>query len=179
MLRRASTVAAVGLVALLGACGTENASSIQDSDGPVAAMEYQARCVAGNLRGVVTDLSTGTGARTAVLVVTNRGGSTCTLYGYGGLEFFDAKGKPNPTDAMRVPNPGPSRVVLDPGATAGKRLRWSVVPGSGEPATGPCRPRSTGVRVTPPDGTRSFPVAHDFGSVCSGGRVQGSAYFAQ
>lgn len=126
----------------------------------------------------MTNVDAGAGNRFAELVVTNTSGKTCSLYGYGGLEFFDANGKPNPTDLVRTPNPGPSLVTLAPGDTAAKKLRWGVVPTGDEPVTGPCQPPSVGIRVIPPDDTRSFDVSYDFGSVCAGGHVEGSAYFA-
>jgi hypothetical protein len=117
------------------------------------------------------------GNRYAELVVTNKSGRTCTLYGYGGLQLVDGAGRSTPTRLTREPNPGPSLVTLPPGGTAAKKLHWGVVPSGTEPVDGPCEPASAGARVIPPDDTKAFDVRFDFGSVCANGQVAGSAYF--
>lgn len=199
MVRQALALFAIGSVVLLSACGSGDPPSTQDTSTPGATSRATTtqptssttpppstesapsnagtKCVAADLEGVVTNVDAGAGSRFAELVVTNTSGRTCTVYGYGGLELIDANGKPNPTDLVRTPNPGPSLVTLEPGGTAAKKLRWGVIPSGDEPVTGPCQPVSTGIRVIPPDDTRAFTVSYEFGSVCSGGRVEGSAYF--
>jgi hypothetical protein len=138
--------------------------------------EAGTRCGAANLTGTVAPSDASAGNRYAELVVTNRSGRTCTIYGYGGLQLVAADGRPTPTRLTRQADPGPALVTLPPGGTAAKTLHWSVVPGGNEPVTGPCQPSSAGARVIPPDDTRAFAVTYDFGSVCSGGRVDGGAY---
>jgi hypothetical protein len=195
------TLACVGVcLVVLSACGSDEPMSTKDSPAtavpspstatPASSAERPApstenapanagdRCVAADLTGTVANADAGAGNRYADLVVTNTGDAACTLYGYGGLEFFGANGKSTPTELVRVPDPGPVLVTLAPGATAAKKLRWSVIASGGEPTTGPCQPPSTGIRVIPPDDTRAFTVSYDFGPVCSGGRVEGSAYVA-
>ncbi|PPK70452.1 DUF4232 domain-containing protein [Actinokineospora auranticolor] len=135
------------------------------------------QCAPTQLSGEVRDLDSGAGQRYATLRVRNTSATACLLQGYGGLGFYAADGLPNPTDAVRTPNPGPSALVVTPGATADKRLHWSVVTGPGDNADGPCQRASTGLRVIPPDGTSPFTVPFAFGAVCSGGRIEHSAYF--
>jgi hypothetical protein len=194
---------AVGLVTLLSACGSDDQST-QDTPSPSTETETVTvsptpttttppattsapdtesappnagtKCVAMDLKGVIANADAGAGNRYADLVVTNKGQQTCTLYGYGGLELVGPNGKPNPTDLTRTPNPGPSLVTLAPGQTAAKKLHWNVIPSGNEPTTGACQPASAGIRVIPPDDTQAFVVTYDFGSVCSGGHVEGSAY---
>lgn len=135
------------------------------------------KCTATDLKGTVAPQDSGAGNRYAEIVVTNKTDRTCTLYGYGGLEFIDGNGKPTPTDLTRQPDPGPTLVRLPPGGSAAKKLHWGAVPSGDEPVTGPCEPASAGARIIPPDDTQTFIVTYAFGSVCARGRVDGSAYF--
>ncbi|HEU5475416.1 MAG TPA: DUF4232 domain-containing protein [Actinophytocola sp.] len=135
------------------------------------------RCETGWLTGSVRPLEPAAGNRYAQLVLTNTGGPLCAMYGYGGLQLVDAQGTPNPTDLVRTPDPGPTLVSLKPGEAAVKKLHWTVVPSGDEPTTGPCQPPSAGAKVIPPDETTALSVNYDFGSVCAGGKIEGSAYF--
>jgi uncharacterized protein DUF4232 len=136
------------------------------------------KCTADDLTGVVQPGDAAAGNRYVSLVVTNTSDQTCSLYGYGGLQLIGANGQPNPTILTRQPDPGPASVSLVPGGKATKKLHWVVVPTGNEPQEGPCQPESTGATVIPPDDTTSFSVDFDFGSVCNGGTIEGSAYFA-
>jgi len=198
---RVAACVAVGLVAMLSACGAPRESTgdgrvgpptvtsppaesgpvTPPSSAPPAPSEGVAaaggRCRAADLSGAVAPSDAAAGNRYAELVVTNTSGRTCTLYGYGGLQLVDGAGRSTPTKLTREPNPGPSLVTLPPGGTAAKKLHWGVVPSGTEPVDGPCEPASAGARVIPPDDTTAFSVRFDFGSVCANGRVDGSAYF--
>ncbi|WP_285509869.1 DUF4232 domain-containing protein [Actinokineospora sp. NBRC 105648] len=142
-----------------------------------AAAAPTAKCVSTQLSGAIVSLDPGAGQRHAIMRVRNASATTCSLYGYGGLQLTAADGRPNPTNSERVANPGPSQVVLRPGAGADKVLDWWASPGEGEPTTGRCQPESTGLRVIPPDGTTAFTVTFTFGSVCIGGLIRNSAYY--
>ncbi|MGH3762828.1 DUF4232 domain-containing protein [Actinophytocola sp.] len=200
--RVAAACAAAGFLAALSACGAQGStgdsqptgspvttppssapattpnSSGESSGGTESAPPGEGtKCTAKDLKGAIEPLDSAPGNRYAELVVTNRTKRPCTLYGYGGLEFIDQDGNPTPTDLTRQPAPGPSLVRLPPGGTAAKKLHWGVVPSGEEPDTGPCEPESAGARIIPPDDTQAFIVTHEFGSVCAGGHVEGSAYF--
>jgi hypothetical protein len=129
------------------------------------------------LSGTVEPQDAGAGNRYATLVVTNKGGQVCTLWGYGGLALLDVAKAEIPTQAERDIDPAPNLVTLGPGDTAAKNLRWSVIATGDEPDDGPCQPPAAAVRVIPPDETEPFEVDFDFGSVCDQGRIQTSAYY--
>jgi hypothetical protein len=206
VVRRTHVAAAVaaGVIAMLSACGTPTEStgdgartqppvttpppapSASPTTAPTTAPPTGSesappsagtKCAAKDLKGSVAPLDAAAGNRYAELVVTNKTSKTCTMYGYGGLEFIDGDGKPTPTQLSRQPDPGPAVVTLPPGGTAAKKLHWGVVPSGNESQTGPCEPSSAGVRIIPPDDTQAFIVTYEFGSVCARGHVDGSAYF--
>jgi hypothetical protein len=159
------------------------APSAQPVAGPVGGVERPAdvpsgepRCAPAQLEGRVVTGGAAAGHRRATLVVTNTSSHTCTLYGYGGAALYTASGVPIPTRLERVPEPGPSLVRLLPGGSAGKELRWGVVPSGDEPVDEPCQVPASEIRVIPPDETSPFWVVWDLGPVCDGGRIAGSAY---
>ncbi len=134
------------------------------------------RCHTSMLAGTVRHADQGAGQRYADLVLENRTGPTCTLYGYGGLELLDANGRPLPTNLSRTPNPGPQVLRLAKGQSARATLHWTAVPGEGEPTTGPCETAPAAARVTPPDEKDPLLVEWSLGSVCQHGSIDGSAY---
>src|SRR5207342_2358160 len=96
------------------------------------------KCVASQLTGSLQEGSPAAGQRYATLLVKNTSTTTCTLFGYGGLGLYFMSGTPLPTDAKRVPPPGPTTVTLAPGGTAKQNLHWTVVPSGNE--GNPCQP---------------------------------------
>jgi len=193
----AAVVLALGVA--LGACGTKQGNagdqpsstpppvttttssapaSTPSTGGETSPPNQDNRCTSDVLTGTIQPQDAGAGNRFAVLVVTNKSQKTCTLWGYGGVELFDAAKSPIPTVAERNLDPKPALVTLAPGFTAAKNLHWGVVATGDEPTDGPCEPPSTGLRVLPPDETTPFEVAFEFGSVCGDGRIETSAYFA-
>lgn len=200
MVRRARVTVCLAVVsiAVLSACG---AKSTGDSQGtspvttppspPEASPSTQTsppaggtesapagtKCTAADLEGTIAPSDAAAGNRYADLVVTNTSGAKCTLYGYGGLEFTDADGKPLPTALSRSLPPKPALVTLPPGGKAAKELHWTAVPSGDEPVDGPCETPAAGARVIPPDDTKAFTVTFSFGPVCGHGAVDGSAYF--
>jgi hypothetical protein len=206
VVRRTRVAAAVtaGVIAMLSACGTSTESTgdgattqppvttpppvppASPTTAPTTAPPTGSesappsagtKCTAKDLKGSVAPLDAAAGNRYAELVVTNKSGRMCTMYGYGGLQFIDGDGKATPTQLSRQPDPGPAVVTLPPGGSAAKKLHWGVVPSGNESQTGPCEPPSAGVRIIPPDDTQAFIVTYEFGSVCARGHVDGSAYF--
>lgn len=134
------------------------------------------RCHTGQLAASIEEQDAGAGQRYADVVLRNNGSQPCTVYGYGGMQLVGGNGEPIPTNLERVPNPGPSLVRLDPGASTRATLHWTVVPTGDEPTSGPCEPEAASVRVTPPDERAAQTVPWDRGPVCDHGRIQGSAY---
>ncbi|HEX6360064.1 DUF4232 domain-containing protein [Actinophytocola sp.] len=134
-------------------------------------------CTAALLSGSVQPMNSSAGNRYVTLTVENTSQQVCTLQGFGRLQLLTAGGEPLPTNAERNLDPVPTLVTLRPDATAGKILHWSVLAAEGDSLTGPCQPKATAIRVTPPDEEESFDVDYEFGSVCNDGQIDTSAYF--
>ncbi|GAB2624223.1 hypothetical protein GCM10027168_65170 [Streptomyces capparidis] len=112
------------------------------------------------------------GNRYAAAVLTNGSATACRLQGYVGLRLLDGTGAPLPTDAVRDRSRPSRPLTLAPGASAWARLHWSVVPGEGDPQTGPCAPPARRLQVTPPDSHTQEQAAWTQGAVCGGGRIE-------
>jgi hypothetical protein len=129
------------------------------------------------LTGSVEPKASDAGSRQVTLVVRNKSQQSCSLFGYGQLDLLDIEKNSLPTNAERNLKPESALVVLAPGASAAKTLRWSVVAAEDEPADGKCATAASSIRVTPPDEQAPFEVAFEFGPVCDHGRLETSAYY--
>lgn len=135
-----------------------------------------ARCHTGDLSARLGFIEGAAGNRYSALVLTNRSGHTCTVYGYGGLQLLDANRQPVPTRQARDPQVPPQRVLLRPGMSAHADLHWGAVPSGDESVTGPCEPEPAYLLVTPPDETRSLRIGWAAGPVCQHGVIDQGAY---
>ena len=133
------------------------------------------RCHTSQLTGHLGAVGDEAGHRDAELILTNTGGRTCTLDGYGGLGLHDGS-VVLPTRQNRVPSPAPTLVTLALGASATSTLRWSVIPGEGDAVTGRCQPVASTLEVIPPDETDPLAVVWVAGPVCEGGSVDQHAW---
>ena len=136
------------------------------------------RCHTSELTGSLVPGDPGAGQRHATLVLTDTGGETCTIDGYGGIGLVDAAGRALPTKQVRVASPAPKLITLRPGATVRAQLQWGAVPGTGDSTTGDCQPTAAALQVVPPDETDALRVAWSGGPVCEGGTIQQQAYVA-
>ena len=161
----ALTGAAVLGMAALAAAAAPGAAAAPTS-GACTTSDLSVRLLAG---------SPGAGQRFATVVLTDTGGRTCTVTGYGGLALLGAPGQGVPTDLRRVPTPAPATVTLSPGASARSLLHWTVVPAANETGTA-CEPTPTTVVVTPPDQTTAALRPWTFGPVCQHGQIEQNAY---
>jgi hypothetical protein len=84
------------------------------------------------------------GQRGTTLILTNRSGGTCYVYGYVGLGFLDGHGKPLPAHMTWLREPH-GQVTLRPGANARALLTWRVNVGTATPFS------PDQVVITPPD----------------------------
>lgn len=134
------------------------------------------RCHTGGLIARLEPGSPGAGQRYTELVLTNAGGQTCTVYGYGGLGLVDAADAPLPTQQVRDNPPAPGLVTLRPQQAARSQLHWSAVPGTGDAQNGPCQPTPAALQVIPPDETAPLSVPWDQGPVCERGTIHQQAY---
>jgi hypothetical protein len=134
-------------------------------------------CTTADLSARLLPGSPGAGQRYATVVLTDTGGRTCTVTGYGGLALLGAPGQGVPTDLRRVASPAPHPVTLSPGGSARSLLHWGAVPAADESGAA-CEPAATGVVVTPPDQTTALLRPWSFGPVCQHGLIQQNAYVA-
>ena len=116
------------------------------------------------------------GGRYSSIVLTNRSRRTSTIYGYGGLQLVDVRGRAVPTRQVRDRTTRPTLVVLRPGRSVHADLHWSAIPQSGDSETGTCQPEPTYLLVTPPDEARSLRVRWTGGPVCARGLIYQRPY---
>jgi len=103
------------------------------------------RCHTSQLGAAYTGLTAGMGGNWAMtLILTNHSGSTCYVYGYPGLAFFNGRGFPMATHLtwMKAPH---AKVILHPGGNAQAMLTWRVTMGTATPFN------PSVADITPPD----------------------------
>ena len=105
------------------------------------------------------------GVRGMTLILTNRSGAACSVYGYPGLAFATSGDVPMATHLTWVKQPR-AAVVLRPGGNAQAMLTWRVN------AAAPTASGPDIVHITPPDEYTSLRAGWD------GGPVQGGAIAA-
>ena len=118
------------------------------------------------------------GSRYSAIVLTNRSQRTHTIYGYGGLQLLDARGRTVPTRQVRDRTTRPTQVVLRPSMSAHADLHWSAVAQGSDSQTGTCQPEPAFLLVTPPDETRSLRIPWNAGPVCAQGLIIQGPYTA-
>lgn len=154
------------------------ASSTAPAGNSGAATPAEKRCDSSSLKGQINPTDAGAGNRYGKFVVTNSGTTPCTLNGYSGFQLENASG-PVPTKLERKADPGPTALTLAPGGKASANLHWGVIPAGSEPVEGgPCQPEATKALAIPPDETAPLTVPWTLGPVCSGGRIEISAFYA-
>ncbi|KJK49581.1 peptidase C14, caspase catalytic subunit P20 [Lentzea aerocolonigenes] len=142
-----------------------------------AAAPAMKRCDSTVLKGQVDPTDAGAGNRYGKFVVQNSSTAPCTLNGYSGFQLENGSGAV-PTKLERKADPGPKALTLAPGAKASANLHWGVVPSGNEPVEGPCQPEPSKAAAIPPDETAPLTVPWTLGPVCSGGRIEISAFYA-
>jgi hypothetical protein len=146
---------------------SETGPSPTRSEGSAPATD---RCHTGEFTAAFGPEDAGAGNRNASVVLTNKGGRTCTVFGYGGLQPLDAAGKPVTTLKLtRVSPPAPTLIKVAPGAKVYKGIHWTVMPSPGEKCSSPAS-----AQVTPPDETDHITLKWPFGTVC--GTIDGRPY---
>lgn len=146
---------------------TTPAASPTASEGSAPATS---RCHTGEFTAAFGPADAGASNRSATVVLTNRGGRTCTVFGYGGLQPLDAAGKPITTLTLtRDKSRTPTLLRVAPGAKVYKAIHWTVIPSTGEKCSIP-----VSAQVTPPDETDHITLKWAFGGVC--GTIDGRPY---
>ena len=141
-------------------------SSPTKSEGSAPATD---RCHTGEFTAAFGPEDAGASNRNATVVLTNRGGRTCTVYGYGGLQPLDAAGKPITALKLTRATPGPTLLRVAPGGKIYKGIHWTVIPGPGEKCFSPAS-----AQVTPPDETDHITLKWAYGTAC--GTIDGRPY---
>jgi len=138
------------------------------------------RCHTSQLSASEGPGNAGLGNVEKIVVFTNTSSIRCRLSGYAGLQRLDDARRPVVTNLRRGGtyfgrDPGPTTIVLPPGATASFALAWVHAPTGDEPQTG-CPP-STLAAVTPPDETDPLVLRISM-DVCQQGAVTTTAMVA-
>lgn len=162
-----TSAAPTSAAASTGTDPTTPASSPTSSEGSAPATD---RCHTGEFTAAFGPEDAGAGNRNATVVLTNKGGRTCTVLGYGGLQPLDAAGKPiTALTLTRVTPPAPALLRVAPGGKIYKGIHWTVVPSTGQKCVSPAS-----AQVTPPDETDHITLTWPFGTVC--GTIDGRPY---
>jgi hypothetical protein len=108
-----------------------------------------------------------------VLALTNVSGTACVLNGYVTVHMLDASSAPMPT--VSVPGggifsgfPGPSPVMLAPGAAAPFGITWSDVPTGAETTC----PAADSLLITPPGQITSLSLTGVTIAPCNSGTIR-------
>lgn len=159
-------------VAVSPAAPSSPASPASPPESPAgsASAASTTRCHTGGLTGHVEGHGEGAGQRYAFLGLTNTTRSTCTVYGYPGLQLVGPSGAALPTRAQRDAAQSATTLTVQPGQTVWATLHWTVVPADDEAST-MCAPDPTGLRVIPPDETAQLSMAFGYGPVCQHGTI--------
>ena len=123
------------------------------------------RCHTSQLTAAYTGLNAAMGgSRGMTLILTNHSGSTCYVYGYTGLAFFNGGGISMATRLtwMKAPH---AKVILHPGGNAQAMLTWRVNVGTATPFN------PSVARITPPDEHAYLHTLWQGGPVLGGGIV--------
>ncbi|MQA05451.1 MAG: DUF4232 domain-containing protein [Streptosporangiales bacterium] len=134
------------------------------------------RCDVSHLRPHITMRDSGAGQRHAWLVLSNTSKTTCTVYGYGGMQLYDEQRGEVPTRMVRDRSATPKTLAVAPGRSVRSALTWSTVAGEGDETSGPCQRVAEVAKVTPPDETHTRGVRWSFGPVCDRGKIVQQPY---
>lgn len=148
--------------------GAQAAPTATGATGPGA----PSRCATGMLSAHFTVQGAAAGHRYAALVLTDSSDLTCRVFGYPGLQLLGASGAELPTNVIRLVHTSPRLITLHPGESAWTMLRWSVVPGPGEPQQTQCEPTPQSAWVTPPDERTHLTAPWTMGFVCEHGSIE-------
>lgn len=165
----ASTASPAGGIPTSTAPTTPATTATASPASSIGAAAVVGRCHTSMLSAKIRLGNPGAGQRYAFLVLTNKSGVTCRVYGYPGMQLIGASGASIATDVVRT-SPSPGLVTIIPGAHVYSGLHWTVVPATDE-TSNPCEPDPSTVHVTPPDETAFLTVAWPGGSVCQHGQI--------
>jgi hypothetical protein len=124
------------------------------------------RCHTSELKASVGANNPGAGQENVPIVLTNRSGRTCTVYGFPGAEFVNSKGQAVAPDPERASGSERKVISLAPGKSAWAGLSF------GNPAiTGATTTTPAALLITPPDETAALKVPWTGGPVSNTGKT--------
>lgn len=138
-------------------------------------------CLASQLSIAAAAGNGAAGTITTTMSMTNTSSTTCTLYGYPGMQLLDAQGGNIPTSVVRggvsegppaSANP-PSLVTLAPGQAGTFTMQYEDVPVGNETSC----PTSAKAEITPPNDTKPAVVTLAI-APCGNGTVHVSPVYA-
>jgi len=126
------------------------------------------RCHTSDLSGRLGFIEGAAGSRFGPLVLTNRSGHPCTLFGYIGGQLYNASGQPLPTRIVHDHSRPALTVKVGPGRSAFAELRWIAIPLG---RASKC-PQPSFFAVTPPEERTQLHVRWAASWVCARGRIE-------
>jgi hypothetical protein len=154
------------------------ASTPQSTKTPGSRPASGSRCHTSDLWAVFQPLGAAAGNQYGKILLTNHSGSSCTVYGYGGISLTSSSGASVPSRQIRDTSTPPVQITLRPGDHAYSQLHWSDVSGPGESSTRACEPSASGLQVIPPDETRALDAHWPGSPACEHGQIRQGAYRA-
>jgi Protein of unknown function (DUF4232) len=159
---------------------TSTTSSTTTSSSTTTTSSTSSTCQPSQLSMAVGQGSGAAGTIAESIVMTNTSTTTCTMFGYPGMQLLDANGNALPTNVVRggatflsaAANQSPSTVTLAPGKVASFGLVYSDVPVGTQTSC----PTSAKSEITPPNDT-AFAVIALAISPCNGGTVHVSPVY--
>jgi hypothetical protein len=133
-----------------------------------------APCTGEQLSGtfVLVPGSAGAGQIEYALTLTNRSHSACYVRGVPKATLLAASAAALPTHVKAAGGAGPTRVLLEAGASAVAHARFSPdVPGPGDSQSGACQPQAHTLQVTPNGGGVTDAAIRPSTSVCEQGTL--------
>jgi Protein of unknown function (DUF4232) len=122
------------------------------------------QCHTADLSGsvVLVPGSQAMGSELLNITLTDVSGHDCTVYGFPGLKLEDKNQDGQATQVTWDPGVPKQSITLTNGSSASTTVRFDDdVPGSGEPASGPCEPASLYLQITPPNEKSQLVAAID------------------
>jgi hypothetical protein len=114
----------------------------------------------------------GAGQRHLTLVLMNNGSASCEVFGYVGLQLLTSGGAVVPTNVTRINLSARAHVIVPPGGQVSTLMHWGVIPGPGEPNSGPCEPTPAKIEITPPNETAFLTQPWTGDVVCEHGTIE-------
>ncbi|MCT9932286.1 DUF4232 domain-containing protein [Planotetraspora sp. A-T 1434] len=124
------------------------------------------RCQTSDLRASVGPNHPGAGQENFAIVLTNKSGRTCTVYGFPGAAFVNATGQAVTVNPERLTGVEKRRVPVAPGHSA-----WAALTYTNPQVTGVTTVTPAALLITPPDETAPLRVRWTGGPVSNTGKA--------